>query len=202
MKLMRKFTILNECRILIYIEKNQILLITQKIKIFFLKMKFTTIHKWYILLVFYVPIMASQLIPYPEREIRIVAPSYKISSINSLNAAVAKLRGEFAKAEYSDFIEKDGVLKVWRTFYHASPENRAIDLKNAIFNDTDKSIIWALRGGRNSAEVFEFFPIDQNNQINRPIYLFGFSDITAIHYYMSLYYPKIKTIHSMNSEGL
>jgi muramoyltetrapeptide carboxypeptidase LdcA involved in peptidoglycan recycling len=26
-----------------------------------------------------------------------------------------------------------------------------------------------------------------------------FSDITALHYYMSLYYPKIKTIHGMVS---
>ena len=165
-------------------------------------MKLATLHKWYILLAFYVPIMASQLIPNGQREIRIIAPSYKMPNINSFNAAVAKLRGDFAKVGYSNFIEKDGALTVWRTFYPATTANRAIDLKNAIFNETNKSVIWALTGGRNSAEVFEFFPIDQNNQINRPIYLFGFSDITAIHYYMSLYYPKIKTIHSMNSEGL
>ncbi len=59
-----------------------------------------------------------------------------------------------------------------------------------------------MTGGRNAAEVFEFFPIDKNNDVRRPLFMFGFSDITALHYYFSNYYPNIKTIHGDNAMGI
>ena len=158
--------------------------------------------KFSILIAFDLSFTTSQSVPHALRQVRIVAPSYKTSDLASFNGAVARLRADFAKVDYSEYIVKNGALTEWRTYYPETPENRAIDLKDAIFNDTSKSVLWCLRGGRNSAEIFEFFPRDQNGQVNRPLFIIGFSDITAIHYYMSIYYPKIKTIHGIVSGSM
>ena len=89
----------------------------------------------------------SQYVPHALRQIRIVAPSYKIADLATFDGAVARLRADFAKVDYSDKIVKNGAITVWRTYYPETPENRAIDLKDAIFNDKSKSILWCLRGG-------------------------------------------------------
>lgn len=142
-----------------------------------------------------------QSIPYATRKIRVIAPSFQVVNLYTLNVAIARLKADFSKCEYSKYVENNGVLYEWRYYYAGTPEERANDLQHAIFNDTEKSIIWSLRGGRNAAELFEYFPIDKNNNIQRQLYFFGLSDITSLHYYFNNHYPNIKTVHGDNAEG-
>ena len=134
-------------------------------------------------------------------KVKIIAPSYKASSTKSLNDIKLILSTKFPIVEYSRYVANDQNVNEWRNFYSASPQERASDLKNALFDDEDCTILWAYRGGRNCAEVLEHLPKDQGDKIKKLTYLIGFSDITALHYFNSKYYPRIKTIHALIARG-
>ena len=94
-----------------------------------------------ILFLIYPYIADSQTVPHALRQIRIVAPSFQVDTLYTLNVAVQRLRADFDKAEYSSCIEKNGILNEWRYYYPDTPLNRSNDLKNAVFEDTSKTIL-------------------------------------------------------------
>jgi muramoyltetrapeptide carboxypeptidase LdcA involved in peptidoglycan recycling len=134
-------------------------------------------------------------------KVQIITPSYKASSTKSLNDIKQTLSSDFRNVEYSSYVVNSQNENEWRKFYSGSPPERASDLKDALFNDEDCTILWAYRGGRNCAEVLEHVPKDQDHKIKKVAYLIGFSDITALHYFCNKYYPRIKTIHALIARG-
>lgn len=135
--------------------------------------------------------------PYWQQNVQLISPSYKVSSFNTLRQTFLKLSDDFEYVNYTKFVATDenSTLNEWRYWYSASPFDKYIDLKNAFLN-TNISIIWSLRGGRNSAELLEYF--DEIIKLNRKIYFIGFSDNTALHYFFDNFYSSyIRSIHAL-----
>jgi hypothetical protein len=137
---------------------------------------------------------------YPE--VRLVQPSRSTSSFVALRNAQAYLQNDFDSVVYSELVAKNGAINVWRGYYGGTPQERADDIMDAVLNSRRNTIIWPMTGGRNSAEIFEILKnyslISKNN--NR-IFLIGYSDITALHYYFSNFYPNsIRTVHANMGE--
>lgn len=76
-------------------------------------------------------------------------------------------------------------------FHASSDENRFKCLKNALFDKTDH-VVWAIRGGYGSAKL-----IDKLMTLKKPDkekFFIGFSDITALHLFLTQHWGW-KTIH-------
>lgn len=86
----------------------------------------------------------------------------------------------------------DNIIEKNIIFHANSDEERLLQLKNALYDKSSNTIIWALRGGYGSARL-----IDHLSQCPKPeiekIFI-GYSDITALHLFLSQQW-QWKTIH-------
>ncbi len=86
----------------------------------------------------------------------------------------------------------DNLIEKNIIFHANSDENRFLQLKKALYDKSPHTIIWTLRGGYGSARL-----IDYLNQCPKPKTektFIGFSDITALHLFLSQTWGW-KTIH-------
>lgn len=91
-------------------------------------------------------------------------------------------------------------------FHANSDENRLVQLKNALYDTSSNTIIWALRGGYGSARLIEYlsqYPKPETEKI-----FIGSSDITALHLFLSqrwgwktIYGPGLAKILDSNQDA-
>lgn len=77
-------------------------------------------------------------------------------------------------------------------FHANSDEERLLQLKHVLYDSSNNTIIWALRGGYGSARLLEQLQQSKKPEIEK-IFI-GFSDITALHLFLSQQW-QWKTIH-------
>jgi muramoyltetrapeptide carboxypeptidase len=68
-------------------------------------------------------------------------------------------------------------------FHANSDENRLLQLKNALYDKSSKTIIWTLRGGYGSARLIDYLSQCPKPKVEK-IFI-GSSDITALHLFLS-----------------
>ena len=77
----------------------------------------------------------------------------------------------------------DNLIEKSMIFHANSDENRFLQLKNALNDKSNSTIIWTLRGGYGSARLVDYLsqcPKPETEKI-----FIGFSDVTALHLFLS-----------------
>lgn len=120
---------------------------------------------------------------FQSHTIRLIAPA----SAGDPEVITALRTTSYLNIDVPDNLIGENIL-----FHANSDENRFLQLKNALYDKSSNTIIWTLRGGYGSARLMAYL-----NQCPKPkiekIFI-GFSDITALHLFLSQKWGW-KTIH-------
>lgn len=120
---------------------------------------------------------------FQAHTIRLIAPA----SADSPEIIEALRTTTHLNIDISDNLIEKNII-----FHANSDENRVSQLKDALYGKSSSTIIWTLRGGYGSARLLDYL-----NQCPKPKtekFFIGFSDITALHLFLSQNWGW-KTIH-------
>ena len=127
-----------------------------------------------------------------KHKIYVIAPASSTATYAEREATLTTIRQYFDDRELQYIMDDDIFAEDCLPFYANNLANRTRFMQQALL-DPDVKIIWALRGGYGSAELFPSLEAIPAQQVQDKI-LIGFSDITALHGWFNNYW-QLPSIH-------
>jgi len=111
---------------------------------------------------------------FHDRKIQLIAPA---------SAAEPAVIEQLKTTTHLNINVPDNLIEKNIIFHANSDENRFQQLKNALYDKSNSTVIWTLRGGYGSARLIDY--LSQCPKPKTEKFFIGSSDITALHLFLS-----------------